>query len=110
MNIKDMPLVGFEFFKEQFVSHNKDLKYIKEIEHTKKKNKIIEQDENLQDDDPIFYVVNPDEIANSLGTMWKIALENDIEQVITKSIGFLINCYLSLCPTDFFEQVPQRGM
>lgn len=108
MNIESMPLVGFEFFKEQFCSECKRMNIIKDLENTKKK-KVIEQDENLQDDDPLFYVVDPDQITNNLGTIWKIALESKLEEVIDKSIGFLINCYLSLCPVLFFETVHIRN-
>ena len=57
----------------------------------------------------MFYVIDPDQITNNLGTIWKIALESKLEEVIDKSIGFLINCYLSLCPVAFFEQVHVRN-
>ena len=37
MNIESMPLVGFEFFKEYFISRNKQLNIIKDLEQTKNK-------------------------------------------------------------------------
>ena len=111
MNIESMPLIGFEFFREQFVSQNKKVGSITDFEQSKKKKKkIVQQDENLQDDDPTFYVVFPLQLTN-LDIIWKIALENNIDGidgVIDKSIGFLINCYLSLDPRPdaFFEASP----
>lgn len=59
-----------------------------------------EDDEVVQsDDDPTIKVnVDPSELTK-IDMIWEIALESQDEEVINKSISFLVNCYLSLGET-----------
>ena len=92
MKLDVMPLVGFEFIKEQFQRANKDAGNISDFKPLSKRSN---QRPRRQDDDPIFDVnVDPERLLN-LDIMWKIALHSQVEAVASKSIGFLLNCYLS---------------
>jgi len=49
-----------------------------------------------QDDDPTFKVaVEPSQLTK-IDMVWQIALQSQVEEVISKSIAFLVNCYLSV--------------
>ena len=48
------------------------------------------------DDDPTFKVTVDPSLLTKIDMVWEIALESQVEEVINKSISFLVNCYLSV--------------
>ena len=54
-----------------------------------------EQDEQNDDDPTIMVNVDPSQLTK-IDMIWEIALESQDEDVINKSICFLVNCYQSL--------------
>lgn len=55
-----------------------------------------------QDDDATFQVTVDPSLLTKIDMIWEIALESQVEDVIYKSIAFLVNCYLSV--SDALEE------
>lgn len=58
----------------------------------------MKKDDELepQDDDPTFKITVEPQQLTKIDMIWAIALESQDPEVISKSIAFLVNCYMSV--------------
>ena len=114
LNLAALPVVGFEFLRMYFTSSNLEQRKLLKVAPPEKKKtgnaswsggyygsssygsyKETKEAEP-QDDDPTFKVtVDPSELTK-IDMVWDIAMQSQVEAVISKSVAFLVNCYLSL--------------
>jgi hypothetical protein len=114
LNLAGLPVVGFEFLKMYFTSSNLEQRKLLKVAPPEKKKagnaswsggyygsssygsyKETKEAEP-QDDDPTFRVtVDPSELIK-IDMVWDIAMQSQVEAVISKSVAFLVNCYLSV--------------
>jgi len=114
LNLAALPVVGFEFLKMYFTSQNLEQQKLLKVSPPEKKKPAgagtswntntyyggmnDKKDDAIvpQDDDPTFKVaVEPSQLTK-IDMVWQIALQSQVEEVISKSIAFLVNCYLSV--------------
>lgn len=114
LNLAALPVVGFDFLRMYFTSSNlEQRKLLKVAPPEKKKTGNASwsggyygsssygsyketKDVEPQDDDPTFKVtVDPSELTK-IDMVWDIAMQSQVEAVISKSVAFLVNCYLSV--------------
>ena len=111
LDLRALPVVGFEFLKMHFITINlSEGKLTKIVKPTKAtsgwsttyttsgtvySSKDKDEEKSKDDDATVMIDVEPSELIN-LEIMWTIALESQVAEVVTKSIAFLVNCYLSV--------------
>ena len=114
LNISTLPVVGFEFLKNYFISANEQASKLVKIKPPPKPVKAVstvswawtKKDDDKKDEadepDRLQIKVSPSELID-LEIMWKIALESQVEAVYTDAIPFLVSCY-----TDVDESLEEQ--
>ena len=102
MKLDGLPLVGYQFLRDQFKEQNlkgnngANIEEVSKCTKPKKQNK-INQKRPIQEEDALFEIRKPPSELKMLDMVWAIALNSQKdEQVVKESIGLLINCYLSI--------------
>ena len=108
LNLKTLPLVGFEFLGAFWISINVDKKKVRSAKkvESKKEDKIIqwwqkeykeydEVEEDRNDDPPFTVLIHPENLDKT-ELIWRIALESEIPEVYSKSILFLVYSHMAL--------------
>jgi hypothetical protein len=125
LDVKTMPLVGFEFLQHYFISVNENLSNLLKIKKDKPKatqnysqgaawksyflNKNTEEVAAKEDNEPVFkIVINPSKLEKS-EMIWTVVLNSENEEVVPKAVSFLIKTYLCLdeCLTENAAQISQ---
>lgn len=113
INLAELPVVGFDFLTQYFVSQNHAERKLIKIPPPEKKIKSTtnsgwystttyggnnDKDDEVEpeEDDATFTVtVNPSELTK-IDMIWTLARECHQPDVIRKAISFLVNCYISV--------------
>jgi hypothetical protein len=112
LDVKTLPLVGFEFLQHYFISVNENHSNLLKIKKDKPKasqnysqgaawksyflNKNTEEVSAKEDNEPSFkIVINPEKLEKS-EMIWTVVLNSENEEVIPKAVNFLIKTYLCL--------------
>ena len=113
LDLSALPLVGFEFLCQFFVTQNYYEDKLEKVKPATKKvttssysggyygssnwNDDKDEDEVVaQEDDPTMKInVEPSQLTK-IDIVWKLALEVQDEAVVGKAVAFLVNCYLSV--------------
>ena len=113
LNLADLPVVGFEFLKMYFTSQNVEQRNMLKVAPPEKKKTVTNtwsstsyygmmdstskaDEAEVQDDDATFKVTVEPAQLTKMDMVWEIALQAQVEGVISKAIALLVNCYLSV--------------
>ena len=111
LDLKTLPLVGFEFLSEYWISVNeKQMKVQKKFSYSRGKvynygkkanfwDKAAKECEEVDEDkseDPVFTVIVSPDRLEKLEMLWAVVLESEIPQVYNKAIITLIHTHISL--------------
>ena len=112
MKLKTLPIIGFNFFKDQFIKLNLEggtvrdleagtLRYLKanqiqmNIKLKKKKQIKLNRHRPEQTDDHLFKLKVDPKSLHYIDLIEQIALQSEELAVRDRSIGLLVNCYLT---------------
>ena len=100
MVVDKLPLKGYEFLEDQFKKLNKE----NILEHAQpvKKGKIrrLMGARPYQPDDALYKIwIDPKELSH-IAIIEQVAYQSEDEDVVDKSIGLFVNCYLAMCDEE----------
>lgn len=111
LDVKTLPLVGFEFIQHYFISVNENSSNLLRVAKKEKKKesnnytnmvygtwvmKNTELEKPEEDEGPQFkLIINPREM-DKLDLIWELVLNSESQEVIPLAVDFLIKIYMSL--------------
>jgi hypothetical protein len=110
LDVKTMPLVGFEFLQHYFISVNENQSKLLKTKSEKpvknhmssgaawKSHFLMKNDDvKIKDDgEPNFKIVIKPSQLDCSDLIWTVVLNSEVEEVIPKAIGFLIKTHICL--------------